>query len=63
MDERMDSLWTVKRFAKWKYETDEPTKAQVNVVSRQCKNGILPARKVGNEWRIDVGKVLEVFDG
>ena len=58
----MDSLWTVKRFARWKYETDEPTKAQINVVGRQCKDGTLPARKVGKQWRIDVAKILEVFD-
>ena len=59
MDERMDSLWTVKRFARWKYETDEPTKAQVNVVARQCFNGTLPAVKVGKEWRIDTFELLK----
>lgn len=62
MDERMDCLWTVRRFAKWKYETYEPTKAQVNAVSRQCRDGVLPAAKVGREWRIDVARILEVFD-
>lgn len=54
----MDDLWTVKRFCRWKYETEEPTKAQLNVVSRMCKDGTLPAVKVGKEWRIDTAEIL-----
>ena len=59
MDERMASLWTVRKFAQWKYETCEPTKAQLNVVARQCFDGILPAVKVGKEWRIDTFELLK----
>ena len=55
----MDSLWTVKRFARWKYECDEPTKGQLNSVERMCRNGTLPARKIGREWRVDVHAILE----
>ena len=54
----MDDLWTVKRFCRWKYETEEPTKAQVNVVARMCKDGTLPAVKVGREWRIDTAEIM-----
>jgi len=66
MDELMANLWTVKKFAKWKYRDElekrgleEPTKAQVNVVTRQCLNGILPAKKIGKEWRIDVRELVK----
>ena len=59
MDERMDSLWTVRRYAKWKHETDAPTKAQENYIRRQCAEGQLPAVKWGNEWRIDMMALLE----
>lgn len=59
MDERMACLWSVNKFAKWKYETDEPTKANVNVVTRQCRDGVLPAVKVGGSWRIDVSQIVK----
>lgn len=55
----MDDLWSVKRFAKWKYETEEPTKAQLNSVARMCQRGTLPAGKVGSEWRIDTAEILK----
>ena len=63
MDERMARPWTTTRFARWKFDVDKPSKAQVNTVIRMCQDGVLPAAKVGKEWRIDVGKILEVFDG
>ena len=53
-----DDLWTVRRFCKWKYETDFPTKAQINAVSRMCLDGTLPAMKVGREWRIDTAEIM-----
>ena len=59
MEERMACLWTVEKFARWKYDTDAPTKAQRNMVTRMCQQGRLPAVKVGREWRIDVRKILE----
>ena len=59
MDEQMASLWTVKRFCKWKYDTDEPTKAQLNTVYKMCAKKKLPALKCGREWRIDIEKFLE----
>lgn len=59
IDDMMDCLWTVKRFAAWKYGTDEPTKSNVNQVYRMCKEGNLPALKLGKQWRIDVRKILE----
>ena len=55
----MACLWSVGKFAKWKYETDEPTKAQHNTVLHMCQEGTLPAVKIGREWRIDVRKILE----
>ena len=55
----MEDLWTVKRFAKWKYETDEPTKSQINTVIRMCRDGVLPAAKVGKQWRIDTAEILK----
>lgn len=58
MDERMDTLWTVHRYAKWKHETDEPTKAQENYVRRLCQRGQLPAHKFNGEWRIDMIALL-----
>ena len=58
MEERMDSLWTVRRYAKWKHGTDAPTKAQENYARRQCADGRLPAAKFGNEWRIDMVALL-----
>ena len=53
-----DDLWTVRRFSKWKFETEEPTKAQINVVTRMCRNGTLPAMKIGKEWRIDTAEIM-----
>ena len=54
----MDDLWSVIRFCKWKYDTEEPTKAQRNSVMKMCRNGVLPAVKVGREWRIDTAEIL-----
>ena len=61
-DERMGYLWTVRKFAAWKYGTDEPTRANVKTVNDMCREGKLPARKVGKEWRINVRMILEEFD-
>ena len=55
----MDELWTARRFAAWKYETDEPTQGQVNTVLKMCQRGTLPAVKIGREWRIDTRQILE----
>ena len=57
----LDDLWTVRRFARWKYELgpdEEPSKPQMNSVERMCKEGTLPAVKVGREWRIDTAEIL-----
>lgn len=63
MDERMQSLWTVKKFACWKFETENPSTSQLTTVCRMCKNGTLPAAKIGKEWRIDVANIMEEFNG
>ena len=58
----MDDLWTVKRFCRWRYElpeSEEPTKAQVNTVSKMCRDGTLPAWKVYGQWRIDTSQILK----
>lgn len=55
----MDHLWTIRRFARWKYETDEPTVAQENTVRHMCQRGVLPAVKVGREWRVDTAEILK----
>ena len=54
----MDDLWTAERFAKWKYETDEPTKSQIVCVYQWCRDGRLPATKVCGQWRIDTSQIL-----
>lgn len=59
MDEQMASLWTVKRFCRWKYDTDEPTKAQLNTVYKMCAEKKLPVLKYGREWRIDIDEFLK----
>ena len=63
IDDMMDCLWTVKRFARWKYETDEPSKSNINQVGRMCVEGKLPAVKVGGQWRIDVRQILKGVSG
>lgn len=58
----MDALWTIRRFARWLYELPdgaEPTKGQLNTVTKMCREGLVPAVKVGRQWRIDTGKILE----
>ena len=58
----MDYLWTIKRFCRWRYELpdgEEPTKGQINTVSKMCREGVLPAVRVGNQWRIDTKRIME----
>jgi len=56
----MDDLWDVKRFCRWKYGLDgEPSKSQKNTVSQMCRDGTLPAVKVGAKWRIDTSQILK----
>jgi len=58
----MDDLWSVKRFCRWRYELAdgvEPTKSQENIVTKMCRDGTLPAVKVGAQWRIDTSRILE----
>lgn len=58
----MENLWSIRRFCKWRYELPdgaEPTKGQLNSVTRMCREGTLPAVKVGKQWRIDTGKIIE----
>lgn len=60
----MDDLWTVRRFARWKYELPdgtEPKKSQVNTVTKLCRDGKLPAMKLCGEWRIDVSEIMKGF--
>ena len=62
-DLRMDDLWTVRRFASWKYGNDEPTEAQVNTIRQMCKQRKLPCTRIGKEWRIDTRRILEGVKG
>lgn len=58
----MDELWTIRHFARWRYdlpESKEPTKGQLNTVTKMCRDGTVPAVKVGTQWRIDTRKILE----
>lgn len=58
----MEHLWSIRRFARWRYELPdfvEPTKSQMNAVTKMCRDGVLPALKVGRQWRIDTRKILE----
>lgn len=60
--ENVDNLWSIKRFARWRYELPdgaEPTKGQLNTVTKMCREGTVPAVKVGTQWRIDTRKILE----
>ena len=59
----MADLWDAKRFARWRYDVREPTKAQLNVVLRMCAEGKLPARKIGRKWYIDTREILRGFEG
>ena len=54
----MEGLVTVDEFAKWRYRTDKPTKAQVNTVARMCRDGSLSrySKKLGRRWYIDMDK-------
>ena len=58
----MHDLWTVNEFAQWKHKTRSPSKAQENAVRQMCRDGTLPAKKVGMAWRINTRKILEDFD-
>lgn len=56
----------MKRFCRWYYELEggeEPTKSQVNAVSKMCRDGTLPAFKVGRKWFIDMEKLRGATDG
>ncbi len=58
----MDDLWSVERFCRWFYELPDdakPSKSQANTVSQMCRDGVLPAVKVGIKWRIDTSQILE----
>ena len=33
---------------------DEPTKSMQDTITRMCRDGILPARKLGRKWFIEV---------
>ncbi|MBQ6491090.1 MAG: helix-turn-helix domain-containing protein [Atopobiaceae bacterium] len=35
----------------------------MNTVERMCRDGVLPAVRVGRQWRIDTRKIMEAFDG
>lgn len=59
IDERMGWLWTVKKFAAWKYDVEEPSKSNVKTVNDMCRDGKLPCVKLGREWRINVREILE----
>ena len=62
----MDHLWSIKRFCRWRYELADdavPTRGQVNTVERMCRDGVLPAVRVGRQWRIATRTSMEAFDG
>ena len=40
-------------------EGAEPKKSHINSISKQCRDGKLPAIKVCNRWRIDTSEILK----
>lgn len=50
----MHKIMSLNEYARMFYETDEPTRGQLNAVSRKCREGtIRNARKMGHKWFID----------
>ncbi len=53
----MDLIATVREAAKALYQTDSPTKSQVNMVCRKCQNGTYRhAAKDGDRWLINLSR-------
>lgn len=47
----------LKRLCRIKYDLaddEEPTKAQVNTVTKMCRDGTLDAIKVGRQWLVNL---------
>lgn len=56
----MQELMTVKKFCRTYYEigdSEEPTKTQQNAVARMCRDGSIPAQKLGKKWFVKVGEL------
>lgn len=54
-----DMPLSVKAFSRIYYQDkledgQEPTKAMQNTVTQMCRDGVLPARKLGKKWFIEV---------
>jgi len=50
----MHTVMDIQEYARFFYKTDKPTKSQVNIVSRKCRDGsIKNAQKMGSKWFID----------
>ncbi len=52
----------VKRFCAIYYglgDDDEPTKAQRNSVARMCRNGTIPALRIGKRWFVVMDEILK----
>ena len=59
----MNDLWTVRRFAQWFFDLPDdvkPTKAQINSINARCREGKLPAVKIGGSWRVDTSEILRM---
>lgn len=54
----MDYLWDLDRFGLWYYGR-EPTKSQRKELTRKCRDGVVPAVKVGTQWFVDTMEILE----
>lgn len=50
----MPTTMSAKGVAAWLNDVDEPTHAQVNTVTKMCRDGtIVHAAKIGRDWRIN----------
>ena len=50
----MPTTMSAKGVAAWLNDVDEPTHAQVNTVTKMCRDGtIVHAVKIGRDWRIN----------
>ena len=50
---RLDAMWmNVEAYCKLRYQTDKPTKAQMNSVYNGLRAGTIPGAKHGGRWLV-----------
>lgn len=54
----MDGFWHIGRWCEWRWGKGYP-KWRRDEVSRKCREGTMPAVKVGRDWFIDTKAIRE----